>query len=269
MTLIHSTPTASRLERWLRVFLPGLTLFYVLFVFQGFGIHTGISYSGHGFLGRCIGFGLLNVVVFAAVEFLFFRRWARATWQERMLSLFLMADLGAGATFLLFNYFWAWTEWNFSAFSLLLREYLTVVLIPLALIELFFLRRRKNVPSATMPLPQVVDGLVFASENGKDVISLHPDDFLYAQSADNYVEVYYVSGEEVKCHLLRKSLKSLEEHHLASPYVKRSHRSYLVNPTRVRNRIQERGKLALDLGYAKVPVSATFQEAFSQNLKNV
>ncbi|MEL6535771.1 MAG: hypothetical protein AAFQ98_10185 [Bacteroidota bacterium] len=129
------------MERRLRVLLPGLTLFYALFIFQGFGIHTGISYSGHDFLMRCIGFGVVNVLVFAVVEFLLFRKWRRVTWQERLLSLFLTADLGAVATFLLFNYFWAGTEWYFSSFTLLLRAYLKVIVVPLLLIELFFFLR--------------------------------------------------------------------------------------------------------------------------------
>ena len=63
-------------------------------------------------------------------------------------------------------------------------------------------------------------------------------------------------------HLLRNSLKNMETLYDQSPYLKRCHRSFLVNPQMIRHILQIKGKTELDLGEVRVPVSKQYQELF-------
>lgn len=77
------------------------------------------------------------------------------------------------------------------------------------------------------------------------------------QSADNYVEVCYLEGDELKRQLIRNKLISVEED---CSQLLRTHRSFLVNPSHF---VQwKRGNRKLMLLMSKgleVPVSKSYQ----------
>ena len=60
---------AKDLDKWLLTVLTGTSLFYVLFVFKGYGIQPGLSYSVHNLLIRAFEFGILTSFVFYLFEF--------------------------------------------------------------------------------------------------------------------------------------------------------------------------------------------------------
>ena len=252
-------------DRWLLVLLSGFTLFYVLFVFRGYGIQTGFSYSGHSLLTRAVSFGALNAYVFYLFEFRFRKLYvAKARW-DHLVWRTLELLVGAVATFLLFNYFWNWTEWHLPAFWLMLREYVAVMIFPVAIITFLSTQRVE----ATSPQPDSQGQLrakllTFASDNSKELLRLHPDDLLYVQSSANYVELFYRSGEEVKKCLLRNSLKRIAEEYQHTPYLVRCHRRYLVNTEQIQQVLTLRGKTTIDLGGILLPVSTTYQDHFNQ-----
>lgn len=55
------------------------------------------------------------------------------------------------------------------------------------------------------------------------------EEFLYAESADNYVKVFYTGGQQ----LIRSTLKQLEDSFRGNERIFRCHRTYLVNLDRV------------------------------------
>ncbi len=75
--------------------------------------------------------------------------------------------------------------------------------------------------------------LVFNSDNGKDSIKLQADQFLYAESSDNYTDIVYIENAIVRRALIRSSLKRIEEMNAAN-YVIRVHRAFLVNMRKVK-----------------------------------
>ncbi|MDQ3050233.1 MAG: LytTR family transcriptional regulator [Bacteroidota bacterium] len=75
--------------------------------------------------------------------------------------------------------------------------------------------------------------LVFNSDNGKDSIRLQADQFLYAESSDNYTDIVYIENSIVRRALIRSSLKRIEEMNAAT-YVIRVHRAFLVNMLKVK-----------------------------------
>jgi len=106
------------------------------------------------------------------------------------------------------------------------------------------------------------DFLLFQSENGKDRLKLKLQDFLYANSSENYITINYLSNHLNKKHLIRKPLKVLEEELSAHPEIVRIHRSYLVNRIHVQNVKQAKGKVLIEIFAESLPVSKNYQEVF-------
>ncbi len=236
-------------EKWALVLFSGLSLFFVLYIYEGYGIARGVSLSGHGLLFRSLVFALCTSVVFYMVEF--HQSWTHNKFFRSLIGI----GAGATVTFLLFNYFWNWTEWTPDAYLLLFFEYTCVMLFPLLLVRLWFNR------ISTVEGDEKAS-FIFRSENGKHLLHIHRHDLLCLSSSDNYVEIHYLSEGILKKELLRNTLKQIEEEQAEDPRLVRCHRGYLVNPEKVRHKRQKNGKTELDLGLITIPVSKKYQEGF-------
>lgn len=85
------------------------------------------------------------------------------------------------------------------------------------------------------------------------------NDLICIQSSDNYVEVTYQEGGEVKKQLIRNKLTAVEE---SLKEVIRTHRSYLINPHHFKQWSTGNRKVNVVLtNDLEVPVSKTYQEA--------
>ncbi|MDO4758967.1 MAG: LytTR family DNA-binding domain-containing protein [Rikenellaceae bacterium] len=88
---------------------------------------------------------------------------------------------------------------------------------------------------------------------------------LYIAAEENYIHLYYLDGERVRDYLLRASMKSIEEL-CARHGLKRCHRSYYLNPTRVQAlRKGKEGMLyaELDVAGKEVPISKRYYDAIA------
>lgn len=235
------------------VLITGLTLFYVLYIFEAFGIQQGLSASGHGFLERTIMFALLNLGFFASTEYLLAPR-INLNMKNTFLWCIAQIIVGGALIHLLFNYFWSWQESSIHSFLLLESEYLAVMVIPMSVYHAI---RLIGAGKADKP-----EELKFTSENGKDALSLKPQFLLFIKSDKNYLEIHFETTDGVKTHLIRNRLKAIEEHYQASPYLRRSHRSYLVNPQKIDCMIEQKGKYELHIAEFVVPLSDAFVPAF-------
>lgn len=244
-----------RVSQWVFVLLAGVTLFYVLYVFEGFGIQQGISYSGHGFLYRTVVFGLANSCIYYLFEFHIIRFYNIDSLQQKVIFALSELMIGGTATFLLFNYFWNWTEWGFYPYALLLAEYTSVMIVPLVIKEFLQLNNRK--------LNQGKIFLKFASDNGKDEIKVIPDDLLYLKSSGNYIEVQVLTNKGVQTKLIRNTLRKFEKTYQGHPHLIRCHRSYLINPAQIKKVYRKKGKLELELIGAKIPLSRQYEQNFN------
>lgn len=247
----------QNLQKWLISISTGLFLFVVLFVYQGYRIQTGDSYSGHSLLFRSISFGLSASFIFGVNEF-FVSKWINTkTYFEKSLWLFWEVFSGANICFLFFNYFWNWKELYWNGYFLMLFEYTLVMVFPLSFsillspkIEQLWKAEENNI-------------ILFESENGKHKLQIKTDNLLYIKSEDNYVEIFYVSDQKVKCELQRNTLKNIEQQYAKSPFLERCHRSYIINPSKINQVIKSNRQIQLDLGFSKtVPVSPKYQPKF-------
>ncbi len=73
------------------------------------------------------------------------------------------------------------------------------------------------------------DTVTIESEYKKDSIVLSVKDALLFKSAGNYVEIYYFDNEVVKKHLIRTTLKNIEDLLTNYSFIFRCHRTYLIN----------------------------------------
>ncbi|MDF1572726.1 MAG: LytTR family DNA-binding domain-containing protein [Bacteroidales bacterium] len=76
---------------------------------------------------------------------------------------------------------------------------------------------------------QQSEPVILMSDTQTDKIELLPDDIMLIKSADNYVEIYYKTGDEVEHKLLRNTLKNMQQALRDQPDFRRCHRTCIVN----------------------------------------
>lgn len=77
--------------------------------------------------------------------------------------------------------------------------------------------------------PQLNKPIEFVSENKNEKLNLTASNIVFIKSADNYVEIFFKEGDELKKKLLRTTLKNIELQVKPFPFFIRCHRSFLVN----------------------------------------
>lgn len=109
-----------------------------------------------------------------------------------------------------------------------------------------------------------IKGLIsFYDERGELQLSVTKENLLYIESADNYINVWYMKGNLPKKLMLRNTLKRTAEL-LAETNVMRCHRGFMVNMEQVKLLRREKESFYLELGIEGVkdiPVSKTYGEA--------
>ncbi len=94
-------------------------------------------------------------------------------------------------------------------------------------------------------------------EGNYEGLRLLVNDLICIQSSDNYIEVYYLSGKDVKKTLIRNKLSKVAE---AFPDLLRVHRSYIINPYHFKQWKTEKSKLFAELTASIfVPISTTYK----------
>lgn len=100
-------------------------------------------------------------------------------------------------------------------------------------------------------------------ERGELQLSVAKDNLLYIESADNYINIWYMKGSQLKKLMLRNTLKRTVEL-LADTHVMRCHRGFMVNMEQVKVLRREKDCFFLELGIEGVkdiPVSKTYSDA--------
>ncbi len=93
--------------------------------------------------------------------------------------------------------------------------------------------------------------------NKSEKINLKQNNILFAKSENNYVFVYYLDDELVKKIMLRNTLSKIKEQ---APFLIKSHRSYLINPSKIDSLKgnSQNANLNLISFDEKIPVSKTY-----------
>lgn len=150
--------------------------------------------------------------------------------------------------------------WEFFKFSF--QHTLLGISVPylLALIILALIQSRNLKPEISVDKTDLIG---FPDEKGVVKISLLFSNILYIESADNYIEVYYLDENLVKSTLIRNTLKTIETN-FKNTSLKRCHRSFIVNIDKIKLAEKKSGKLVLHIINVKtvIPVSRNYTPAF-------
>ncbi|MAD96081.1 MAG: hypothetical protein CMB99_02025 [Flavobacteriaceae bacterium] len=234
--------------------LSGFSVFYFLYFLDAFSIQKGISYSGHSHLFRSASFGFMTFSYLLLFEVWIKERFNLSNTKRIALWYLTLVVLGSQLTFVLFNFFWNFQEWDWMGYLLIQKEYPLMMVFPFTVYLLLQQAMKKGDEKDTY--------LLFYSENQKDRLKLKLEDFLFAQSAENYITIHYKNRESIKQHLIRKTLKNLEQELSSFSDIKRSHRSYLVNAKNISNIIQKKDKTSLEIASYSLPVSKKREALF-------
>lgn len=124
-------------------------------------------------------------------------------------------------------------------------------------------------PSSTSVLKNEKNILLIA-ENEKDKLEIKECDLLYIESQDNYSNVVYLESGKAKKQLIRSSLKRIENQ-IQSVNIKRCHRAFVVNLSRV-SKVEGNAagyKLHFFETETEVPVSRTYGPELMACLKGI
>ena len=103
----------------------------------------------------------------------------------------------------------------------------------------------------------------FYDERGELQLSVAKGNLLYIESADNYINVWYMKSNLPKKLMLRNTLKRTAEL-LSETNVMRCHRGFMVNMEQVKVLRREKENFFLELGIEgikDIPVSKTYRDA--------
>ena len=235
-------------------------MFFVLFLYQGFNIEHGNSFSGHSLFTRSLAFAITTSLSFWVNEFLIGPRIKKQI-KIHLLLCRLWEILTAGTlVFLVYNYFWQGTEFYWTSYFLLLFEFFSVMVIPILIFEIL----QRKIPNKIKE-----ETYTFRSQNQKEKVIILADDVLYITSEDNYVEIFYFSESGIKSEVLRNTLKNIEGELPENSELHRCHRSYMVNFKQISKLHRKNRKLVLTLkGGLDIPVSEKYRHKFTEWLKD-
>ena len=107
--------------------------------------------------------------------------------------------------------------------------------------------------------------IIFTDEKGENKLSLSSGSIMFLESADNYVEINYITQNKINKFMLRNSMKRMEEI-LANTNICRCHRSFMVNMERVAAMRRTADELEVEFNIPdirRVPISKTYADKVS------
>lgn len=140
-----------------------------------------------------------------------------------------------------------------------------VLLLPYSVLWLYFSWRENKLRLLKLTEnPPTIDNsknlIPFHDEKGELRFSIKTENLLYLESADNYVNIYYLDKEKVSRFILRNTIKRLEDDFKGTEVI-RCHRSYMVNFEKVKILRKDKDELKLELDVVNaidLPVSKTY-----------
>lgn len=132
-----------------------------------------------------------------------------------------------------------------------------VLLLPYAVIHLYFFYQDNKKRLLLLEQGHKDDALKqhvysFYDEKNELRISIKRHNLLYLESADNYVNIWYMNKGKLTKFMLRNSLKAIEES-MANTSVLRCHRSFIANFELVKVIRRQKDGIYLEFGIEHVP----------------
>ena len=262
-------------RRLITSFLFGSFVFLFLSIFQPFELSKlpkDILLIAFGYGAVCfVIMAILNAVAFLTLPSCF----SESRWTTKKQILWIIINvifIGLGNyTFSLLTKVTAFTWWNLFLFE---TYTIAVAVFPVTILTLANqvrlskkferqsehfnedIEKKQNKFIAETNFP------IIAIDNGNDEFNLAIEDFLFAKSDDNYVEIYFLNDKIVSRKIVRNTLKNVYSLFAEHKEIFKCHRSYIVNLKHVQ-RISGNAqgyKLHLQESGEIIPVSRSLNE---------
>lgn len=116
-----------------------------------------------------------------------------------------------------------------------------------------------------------LEAIIFYDSKGTNCLKVSPQQLLYVASNGNYVNVFFQKGDLTKKEMIRNTLSKTEAQLIAFPYLKRAHRSFIVNLKKV-EKLKKKGhrlELVLSTNDEKIPVSKQYEKAVKSGMDHI
>jgi len=283
-----NSPYPVYLNRWKGVWMSGLIVFAVIYLFQPFGFY---DYSGNKILGA-MGYGVATMlgvwVASFGMDFLFKTWHKEQNWTvgKMLLNSFIIVVLIAFLN-TLYEFFIFHFPINLFGlrFSFMLVGVFIVAFIP---ITLFAIWNRNLTLSRNLAEAQLLNLSLQASkkeqhgaekatssvllsfaDGTKEHLTVEARQLLYCEADGNYVHVAFLKGDGSFCQqMLRTTMKQVEEVVANCSDIVRCHRAFMVNLSHVvaLTGNSQGYRLLLDVEDKEVPMSRSYAAAVKQQI---
>ncbi len=210
-----------------------MSVVFILVLFQPFGTATFQHSAKYIFL---VGYGLvilLSAGLFYEVSSRVFSDWMSSrpwTLKKELFFLFPLIVFSISATYL-YQFVMIGGQTSLYGYLFYLGLALATTIIPLSLVltaRILGSKAWKAQNAFQEARQDEVELLTLHGENSQDSFTCKRDELIYLQASDNYVECFLQKPEGLQRHVVRSTLKEMEDQ-LTHLSFFRVHRSYLVN----------------------------------------
>lgn len=248
--------------------IAGLVVFAFLAFFQPFDLHTAGSDSTFiAFQFGVITF-LVCILFECIINYVFKIRRDQANWTFwKWLLMVLILILFIASANYIYVLKMIGRHLDVSEFLIMLRSTLAVGIFPAFIIGTLNLNRRRKefekIAQSISPKEVIQDTSVNVSlpiKNSNKTFEIDSSKILFLESMQNYVQIHYLDEDEKPTKLMHRNTISALEEFLAPHGIKRTHRSYLINPSMIKEISGNAQGLKLSLihGDGIVPVSRKY-----------
>ncbi|MFK7746999.1 MAG: LytTR family DNA-binding domain-containing protein [Kordia sp.] len=211
--------------------------------------------------------GVLTYTLLIPVQYLLYSIRKSWSWQHEVSLIISLLLLSGITSFLFFKFILLPNEPNTYEFGFFFSQRVIPTMF-LMLPVMIFLRwimgdKTKLATQSVVTVPTIV----IKGENKAEVLHIKAAELVYIESANNYVKVFYLLEGELKNELFRNKISVLQNEF---PFLLKTHRSFLINPTHFLEWKRESSQtiLLLKPGVTEIPVSKTFKKALVEKFIN-
>lgn len=250
----------------------GLFIFLFLLLFQPFGLQ---NYESEHKVRQLLSYGLITTasMLFSSFIFrIFFSKWySKKTWTVgKNIVYTLWVFFLIGFVNLLYSVYLGFLPLTLKGFLNYQGITLLVGSFPVIISTLIVYQKRlkaalkeANALNQSISVENTLkdETISIPSKNKSEQVELKLNQLLFIKSVENYVEVHIESESGLKKHILRNTLKEVDNALEAYSKIKRCHRSYLVNLKKVASFSGNAQGLSLQLKgmqTEEIPVSRSY-----------
>ncbi|AZA81808.1 hypothetical protein C1637_04350 [Chryseobacterium lactis] len=252
----------------------GVSVYLFLIIFQPFGTQNfNHPYKLLLLFPYCVIFGTAFLIVN-----IFTYRFTNWSIGAELLKIIIILFLGSVFSYFYNSLFLSHVELSFENYFYMLL-YSLALGIPISVIYILsryiYLKSMheniaRNISQQLSGNPLSIQPKALKISTGNAELIIHENDFLYAQSMENYCTFYLLENDILKKHIIRISLTGALQQ-IETTSIKRCHRSYIVNLRKVKiiKGNAQGYKLVIPGTDFEIPVSRTFIPAIIPQLQQI